>query len=150
MGEFKPSRNAMMVCYLLLAVLFAVVCSVFTAAAIIMRRVPIYLILFMASLLLLIMGGIMPRLFNNHSVSISEKEIFCTRGLFNERTVFMPVDAVKSVTMVITPLGEKSGLNFVVLNAMGSKLVIPFLAKSDCVKICDHINLQIKKRQPEQ
>ena len=58
----------------------------------------------------------------------------------------MPMDAVKSVSMVISPMGARTGLNFIVLNALGARLIVPFLDKEDCIDIYSFVNELIMKR----
>ena len=60
---------------------------------------------------------------------------------------FMLTESVKSVTTVITPLSRFTGMNFIVLNALGSKLLMPFLSKKDAMEITSIINQSIRARK---
>ena len=131
---------------MLLAVIFAVLVSLITVVALITRKIPLFHTLLAVSLFTMTAGGIVPRIFKYHSVTVGEKEVVRTGGIFNTRTSYMPLDAVRSVTMVVTPFGDRTGINFVVLNAMGSRMVLPFLTKSDCLRIAAHMDIIIKKR----
>lgn len=131
---------------MLLAVIFATVLIVITSAAIINRRLPYIAIAIAVAVFAVLAGIVLPRVFRYAKVTVGEKDIISIRGIFTERTFFMPVDAVRSVTLIVTPFGEVTGLNLVILNAMGAKMVLPFLTKTDSLKIYAHINSEIKKR----
>ncbi|MBR6101278.1 MAG: PH domain-containing protein [Ruminococcus sp.] len=93
------------------------------------------------------MGGLLPRVFRNNKVVISEDDITAIKGIINSRTSYMLIDSVKSVTVVVTPFGDRTGINFIILNAMGARLVLSFLTKTDCLKIAAHIDRKIKARR---
>jgi hypothetical protein len=60
---------------------------------------------------------------------------------------FMPTSAIKSVTTIITPLGSITGLNFVVLNALGARLLIHFMSRRDAMEISAIVNSSIRNRE---
>lgn len=97
-----------------------------------------------------IFGILIPKFFKNNHFSISDKDIVCVKGVLTTKTVYMPMDAVKSVSMVITPLGDRTGVNFVILNALGSRLILYFLNKEDCIDIYSRVNEVIAMRQEPQ
>lgn len=95
----------------------------------------------------MIMSMAVPAYFKNSKAVMTEKEIVCLKGAIIKRQEHMPMDAVKSVTLVMTPLGHITGLNFVIVNALGSKLLIPFLPKEDCDEAAAFINGIISHRK---
>ena len=97
-------------------------------------------------IMFLIMSIAVPAYFKNSKAVMTDKEIFCVRGAVIRRREHMPMDSVKSVTQVITPMGRFTGLNFIIVNALGSKLLIPFLSKDDCDNAAEFINRMISSR----
>ena len=85
-------------------------------------------------------GVIIPGYFGRSHLSVSGRDIVCIKGMVTDRKVYLKMDAVKSVTMVVTPFGGKTGLNLIVFNAMGSRLIVWFLDKEDCVDIYGFVN----------
>lgn len=147
MGEYRPSGNAKAFCIMILAVVFAIVVSLGTVIAIVSRTLPLFILLGVFSVFLLAVGGLLPRVFRNNKVVISEDDITAIKGIINSRTSYMLIDSVKSVTVVVTPFGDRTGINFIILNAMGARLVLSFLTKTDCLKIAAHIDRKIKARR---
>ena len=94
----------------------------------------------------LIAGAAIPKYFRNGHLSMSEEDIVCVKGMVTDRKIFLSMDAVKSVTMVLTPFGRSTGLNFIVFNAMGSRLIVWFLDLDDCIEIYGYVNERIMKR----
>lgn len=78
--------------------------------------------------------------------TVSAKEITACRSLIISRKTLMSANAVKSVTAIMLPLSRFTGMNFVVINALGSRLVIPFLSKSDTEEITAILNRTIRER----
>lgn len=66
---------------------------------------------------------------------------------FSVNYILMPTSAIKSVTTIITPLGSITGLNFVVLNALGARLLIPFMSRRDAMEISAIVNSSIRNRE---
>ena len=146
MGEFRPTKKAILFCAGIPLILGA---AIIAGAFIFMSAKdmdPVFVLIFVLSGLLLIEGGMLPRVFGRNYARIDSREIVCIRGLITEKIGYMPLSSVRSVTMIVTPLGEYTGLNFIVLNALGAKLTLSFLSKKDCLTIYTHINSVIKLR----
>ena len=94
----------------------------------------------------LLAGVAIPGYFGRSHLSVSGKDIVCIKGTVSDRKVYLPVEAVKSVTMVVTPFGSRTGLNFIVFNAMGARLIVWFLDKDDCIDIYGFMNEVIGSR----
>ena len=92
---------------------------------------------------------VMPVFFFGAFATVSDKEITLNRTFIFRVKSFMPVTSVKSVTTIMLPLGRFFGLNFVAFNAMGSRLMIPFLSKKDAIEITAVINGAIRRRERE-
>lgn len=89
---------------------------------------------------------VLPFYFHKAGYTVSSKEITAKSGLIVTSKQFMLTSAVKSVTAIFLPLGRFTGMNFIVLNALGSRLVIPFLSKRDAQEIADQVNNSIRSR----
>lgn len=144
--NYKASRRAMTALYMItgslacIGVLFLMI-DLFTETKLILVKLIVRITVYG-----LILGVILPKFFKSNHISISAADIVCVRGVLTNRTVYMPMDAVKSVSMVISPMGARTGLNFIVLNALGARLIVPFLDKEDCIDIYSFVNELIMKR----
>lgn len=92
---------------------------------------------------------VLPFYFFKARFTVSSKEITAKGGLIVTTSQFMQTSAVKSVTTVMLPLGRFTGMNFIVLNALGARLLIPFLRRKDAVEITDIVNNSIRSRSEQ-
>ena len=90
---------------------------------------------------------VLPFYFIRSYFTVSSKEVTAFTALFFTMRHFMPTSAIKSVTTIITPLGSITGLNFVVLNALGARLLIPFMSRRDAMEISAIVNSSIRNRE---
>ena len=89
---------------------------------------------------------VLPFYFHKARYTVSSKEITAKSGLVMTSKQFMLTSAVKSVTSILLPLGRLTGMNFIVLNALGSRLVIPFLSRRDAEEIAELVNNSSRSR----
>lgn len=89
---------------------------------------------------------VLPFYFHKARFTVSAREITAKGGLFFTSKQFMLTSSVMSVTTVMMPLGRFTGMNFLILNALGSRLLIPFLSRKDAEEIADIVNGSIRKR----
>lgn len=88
----------------------------------------------------------LPAFFKNMSFDISPNEIVCNTGAFFRNKRLMKMSAMQYYTAVSTPFSEITGINFVILNALGGNIVLMFLSKEDLTEISDFLETIIKKR----
>ncbi len=92
---------------------------------------------------------VLPFYFHKAQYTVSDKEITAKGGLVITSKQFMLTSAVKSVTSILLPLGRFTGMNFIILNALGSRVVIPFMNRRDAEEIADKVNNSIRSRRGE-
>lgn len=92
---------------------------------------------------------VLPFYFHKACYTVSNKEITAKSGLIITSKQFMLTSAVKSVTSILLPLGKLTGMNFIILNALGSRLVIPFMTRRNAEEIAELINNSIRSRQTD-
>ena len=90
---------------------------------------------------------IIPHYFLRAKVIITENEVAAAAGYFSYRTDYMPISAIKSVSVILTPLGTLTGLNFVVINALGARVLISCMRKTDAVEIAETINKRLRETE---
>lgn len=73
--------------------------------------------------------------FRNILYTVSPEEITKSAGVFFRKRQVMKPSAVQYVTLVTTPLSGFTGLNGVILNALGGNLRLLFLSKKDAVEL---------------
>ncbi|HCJ41351.1 MAG TPA: hypothetical protein DHV89_07510 [Ruminococcus sp.] len=157
MKIYKLSKKPLVLLYVLLAaVLLLIEYALNMVLALIDRFVPgfhgfadYYVLLpvwVMASLFAVL---VLPFYFHKAGYTVSDKEITAKGGLIVTSKQFMLTSAVRSVTLILLPLGRLTGMNFIILNALGSRLVIPFLNRRDAEEIAELVNNSIRSRRGE-
>lgn len=84
-----------------------------------------------------------PLFFRTIRAEISQASIRVTSGLFFSNSESMKLSAIQYVTFISTPFSKKSGINFIILNALGGKLFLPFLKHSDAEELYNELNAAI-------
>lgn len=147
MHRYKPSKIPLFIFWAILAVILFLIRY---AVNLIEKLIPFsvnYILMPMWIIAALFCLLVLPFYFIRSYFTVSSKEVTAFTGLFFTMRHFMPTSAIKSVTTIITPLGSITGLNFVVLNALGARLLIPFMSRRDAMEISAIVNkLHTKQR----
>ena len=143
--NYKASRDAMLNLYLFFGA-FATISIVFRTIEAVRYHINIPRIIISVLSYGVIIGILIPKFFKHNHFSVSDKDIVCVKGVLTYKTVYMPMDSVRSVTMIVTPMGDRTGFNFLILNALGSKMILFFISKKDCIDIYSKVNEVISQR----
>lgn len=147
MRTYKPSKKPLAVIYI---GLFLVLLLIKFAMNIVNRFIPFSVDTYIQPVWIIVAlfaVFILPIYFFSSYFTISSTEITVKAGMIVTTKQFMPTSSVKSVTAIITPLSKITALNFVVLNALGSRVVLPFLTKKNVDEITAEINHSIRNRE---
>ena len=60
---------------------------------------------------------------------------------------FMKLSSVRSFTAIVTPLSQATGLNFLIVNSLGSRMVFLFLSRSDVKEISSYLDKALRKEE---
>ncbi len=147
MKRYLPAKRAMLTFYLLLAALGVTVSFLIYRYA---AMLPLDILKAISAavwfLILLVALVVVPHYFIHARVIITDKEIASAGGFITYKNDYMPISSIKSVSLVITPLGGVTGFNFVIVNALGARMLLSFMRKKDVILISKHINEMIKER----
>jgi len=146
MKQYKPSKKPLILIY---GILLLILILIKYAINLVSRFLPFadYYILFPVWIIAALAAVlVLPFYFHKAYFTVSSKEITVKGGLIITSRHFMLTESVKSVTAVTTPLGSLTGLNFVILNALGSRIVLPFLSAKDTAEVTAYINNSIRSR----
>ena len=146
MRTYKPSKRPLILIYLILLLILLLIKY---AMGLVSRFIPFSVnsVIFPLWVGITVFSVfILPIYFVKSSFNVSSKEITAVTGLVVTTKQFMLTESVKSVSTIFTPFGKYTGMNFIVLNALGSKLMMPFLSKSDALEITAVINRSIRER----
>ena len=146
MNVFLPAKRAMLTLYLLMALLGL------SMNAILYRyvtMVPDYVLTIISQavwgLILIVSVFVIPHYFLRAKLVIADEQIAAAGGYLTYRTDYMLMESVKSVSVIVTPFGTLTGLNFVVINALGARTFMSFYKKKDAEAIADIINKRIRE-----
>lgn len=149
MHKYKMSRRPLILIYI---ILFLQIVLIKYIAKFVSRYIPFSVDKFILPVwiaAIVVALFIMPVFFVGAYATVSDKEITLNRTFIFKVKTFMPVESVKSVTAILLPLGRFVGLNFITINAMGARLIIPFLARQDAMEIYAIVNSAIRRRERE-
>lgn len=83
---------------------------------------------------------LLPMYYKQTRIYVSDQEVTKYTFMFTYKYQYMSMNSVKSVTTFISPFGKYTGLNFIIVNALGSRMLLPLLGKNDCREISYFFN----------
>ena len=101
----------------------------------------------MWGLIIVVAVIVIPHYFIRSKFIITNNEIASAGGFFTYKNNYMPISSIKSVSVIITPLGSVTGFNFAVINSLGARLLTCFLKKIDLMEISQRLNMLISSRE---
>lgn len=143
----KPAKKTLIYLFILLigvAVSVTYLANEFKSFLELATEIIIGVVWLLTAIFLLI---IMPLYFKHTRITVTDKEISKYTFMFTYKYQYMSMDAVRSVTTCITPFGSFTGLNCIIVNALGARLFLFFLNKNDCIKITKFFNDIISSRE---
>lgn len=146
MKKYLPAKRAMICAYLVLAALGALLSDIFFAYADMMTDHTFKLIAGIMWIVILTVALLfIPHYFFHAKTIITQNEIAASGGFLYFKDDYMPIGSIKSVSVIFTPFGYFTGFNFVVINALGSRIVLAFLKQRDARDIAATVNSLIAK-----
>ncbi|MEG0614457.1 MAG: PH domain-containing protein [Oscillospiraceae bacterium] len=88
----------------------------------------------------------LPLYFMRAIYCISAEIVVRNTGFFLQMKQVMRVDAIQYFTVVKTPFSRFTGLNFLVINALGGSIVLNFLSQNDIDEISKTLAKAINER----
>lgn len=149
MRKYKPKKNALMI---LVFIVLVITLGINIALLILKKFIPfsVEFILFPVYILAFIIVFILlPAYFGKAYFTVNSKEIRINSGFFSTVNTIIPMSSIKSITQIILPLSRFTGMNFIVLNTLGSKAVIMFVSKNDMREVSSIIERALINRTPK-
>ena len=87
---------------------------------------------------------ILPLWYSSASYAVSSDEIVVRYGVFSKIRQYMRLSAVQYITHVSFPFSRITGFNFIVINALGGKIVLMFLSDRDATEISAKIDKAVR------
>ncbi|MBP3273319.1 MAG: PH domain-containing protein [Ruminococcus sp.] len=148
MKRYLPAKRAMLTFYLLLAAGgTALNVIIYRYVTVLPEEYLRIVSMCMWGFFILIAAIVIPHYFICAKFMITKKEIASVGGFFSQKSDYMPISSVKSVSVIITPLGILTGFNFVTINALGARMVFGFLRKTDAKDIAATVNELIRESE---
>lgn len=92
---------------------------------------------------------LLPIIFAKSTYSISDEEIQKVSGMFFISRQFMKTSCIQYITTVTTPLSKLTGLNFIIVNALGGRMILLFLSMNDALEISASLNRTIRSNREQ-
>lgn len=147
MHMYKPSRLAMISIYLFVIILSLGLCFACGFLAMFKSIIFWYVMLFIIILTFLVLLIVVPLFFSLSRYSVSRNELICKTGVFIYKKQFMKLSSVRSFTAIVTPLSQATGLNFLIVNSLGSRMVFLFLSRGDVREISSYLDKVLRKEE---
>lgn len=113
---------------------FLLVMAIDTASLVYLSFIPIIMWIVIgvfSSVFLIIIIIWLPLFFKSLSYCVSCEEITSSSGVFFRTKKILRVKSIQYYTCITTPFSKVTGLNFLVLSALGGNIVLMFLSKKD-------------------
>lgn len=146
MKKYHPSRKALMFIRIIIFAA-AVALTVLARTYLAPYKIIMWTAIGICWALVVCFGLILiPLYFRRTVYCISSAEISKHSGMIYLSRTVMKFSAVQYITEIVTPLSRITALNFIIINALGGKILIPFLSSSDCDEISSLVSSQLRKR----
>lgn len=143
----KPAKRSMVFIYLLVIAVALGITVITEIFDYFLKDVGYYILLSVWIIASAFLFLLIPLYYKKTRFSVSEEDIVKYTFLFSFKYQYMTMDSVKSISTIVTPLSKITGLNFIIINALGAKIILPFLNKNDCREISLFFNHIISGRQ---
>ena len=142
MRKYQPKRAALIVIDVAIVVLAAILTG-FTVGYLSNYRITMTLLLCLFWLAAILFAAVLlPAYFSRTVIYISPTDISMKTGIIYVKRHHMKADAIQYVSTITTFMSKYTGLNFVILRAMGGTMVLPFLGLDDVREIEDIMRIQ--------
>ena len=142
----KPAKRSIVLTYLLILFLAMTISQLVVLFAFFLKAVGMYILITIWSIVAIYLLVLFPLYYKKTRFLVSDGDIVKYTFLFAFKYQYMTMDSVKSVSTIITPFSRLTGLNFIVINALGSKMFLPFLTKKECKEITEFLNENVSQR----
>lgn len=142
----KPAKRSIVFIYvsmLLIAILITQLVLTFDSF---LKELGNYILIILWAIVGIYLLILFPLFYKKTRFMVSKDDIVKYTFLFTFKYQYMTMDSVRSVSTIITPLSRVTGLNFIIINALGSKMLLPFILKDDCLEITKYFNEIISNR----
>ncbi|MCD7771154.1 MAG: hypothetical protein LUH23_03585 [Oscillospiraceae bacterium] len=135
MRKYQPKRAALIVIDVAIVVL-AILLTIIVVGYLSNYRIIMTLLLCLFWLAAILFSAVLlPAYFSRTVIYISPTDISMKTGIVYVKRHHMKADAIQYASTITTFLSKYTGLNFVILRAMGGTMVLPFLGLNDVREI---------------
>ncbi|MCD8006011.1 MAG: PH domain-containing protein [Oscillospiraceae bacterium] len=135
MRKYQPKRAALIAIDVAIVVL-AILLTAITVGYLSNYKIIMTLLLCLFWLVAILFAAVLlPAYFSRTVIYISPAEISMKTGIVYVKRHHMKFSAVQYVSTVTTFMSKYTGLNFVILRAMGGTMILPFLGVEDVREI---------------
>ncbi len=135
MRKYQPKRAALIAIDVAIVVL-ATILTALTVGYLSNYRIIMTLLLCLFWLIAILFTAVLlPAYFARTIIYISPTDISMKTGIVYVKRHHMKADAIQYVSTITTFLSKYTGLNFVILRAMGGTMILPFLGLDDLHEI---------------
>lgn len=82
----------------------------------------------------------LPIYFRNTVYNISDSDLRKKTGMVFFSKQFMKMRSIQYISTIITPFSKVTGLNFIIVNAWGGRMVFCFLNRDEALEISSHLD----------
>lgn len=142
----KPAKRSIILIYFFILFIAVVITQLVIFFDFFLKIVAVYILIGLWVIVGAYLLVLFPLYFKKTRFLVSDGDIVKYTFLFAFKYQYMTMDSVKSVSTIITPFSRITGMNFIVINALGAKMLLPLLVKKDCKEITKLINENVSHR----
>ncbi len=139
MKRYVPARkalNSIRLIMIILAIAVTVISYIFLRNYIIIMWI---IILVCWELVVLYGVFFLPIYFRNTAYNISDSDLRKKTGMVFFSKQYMKMRSIQYISTIITPFSRFTGLNFIIVNAWGGRMIFCFLNRDEALEIASHL-----------
>ncbi|MDO5124974.1 MAG: hypothetical protein Q4D35_01165 [Ruminococcus sp.] len=142
----KPAKRSIVFIYVSILLIAMLITQLVLTFDSFLKELGNYILIILWAIVGIYLLILFPLFYKKTRFMVSKDDIVKYTFLFTFKYQYMTMDSVRSVSTIITPLSRVTGLNFIIINALGSKMLLPFILKDDCLEITKYFNEIISNR----
>lgn len=142
----KPAKRSIVFIYVSMLLIAMLITQLVLTFDSFLKELGNYILIILWAVVGIYLLILFPLFYKKTRFMVSKDDIVKYTFLFTFKYQYMTMDSVRSVSTIITPLSRVTGLNFIIINALGSKMLLPFILKDDCLEITKYFNEIISNR----
>lgn len=140
MKRYVPAKKALHSIRLIMVIL-AIFVTLFSYIFLNNHNIIMWIIIFVCWGAVILYGVFfLPIYFKNTVYNISDSDIRKKTGMVFFSKQYMKIRSIQYISTIITPFSKLTGLNFIIANAWGGRMLFCFLTRDEAMELSSHLD----------